>query len=217
MAAVMVIVVVVVGVIVVRFSQASSGATTQQYKPANDPNCYMLGNGRIYDDEIVANAINAYIANTPLPPNASSGANLAGKGSQFVSGARAAHINVFFMVGIAKVESAFGVRTPQNVVSDINHNSFGRTAAAGQPSQRLGDRNWYVWDSWDASLNGSNSEANFLRSAYLDLGYNTVDQVINRYAPPNENNTAAYISSVNSTIAYLTTATGSSFSCTLFK
>lgn len=136
----------------------------------------------VTDNAKFAAAIDEYVKK--VSPNAP----LNGLGTDFVSGAQAAGINPAWEINIARKESTFGIHIPPG-----SFNSFGRTAAAGQPSVSFNGRNWYKYDSFQAS---AAPQATYLKGEYIDKGLTTFEAITNKYAPPSENDTQGYIKEI---------------------
>jgi hypothetical protein len=157
----------------------------------------------------IANAINNYIKDTN--PNS----KLAGLGSTIVKSAKNANINPFLIVAIAQMESSLSDPSDFNV-SHAN-NSFGRMAAAGQPSFQ-GSRAWYKWSSVKASVDyqatenknaaGGGDVASYLRNQFsTPIDNNDINALIQPYAPSGDgNDTAAYIANVKTWIGKMATS-----------
>lgn len=149
------------------------------------------------DPQAMAAAIDAYIAEKS--PNSI----LKGQGANIVKSAQRNNINPFVVVAHAEVESGLGKPGDFNV--DKGNNSFGRGATQSQPGFE-GARRWYRWSSGAASvdvdapenqaqngLGNGGDYPSYLRNKFgaqldaNDLGY------LASYAPPDENDTAAYM------------------------
>lgn len=143
-------------------------------------------------DEQIGKVLNDYI-NKYAPANSP----LKGKGLLIAQGARRSQVNPALIVAIARKETSFGIAG--SGIRDGSHNSFGRTAATGQPNVGR----WYKWSDpdgdgpltgWDASLYGDDDESAFIKRVYVDgAKITTIEGLINKYAPPSENNTQEYI------------------------
>lgn len=159
----------------------------------------------VNDAEKLAVAIDTYI-----DTNGGKNSPFSGLGSDIVKGATKAGVNPLLVVAIARKESSYGTRVPAG-----SFNAFGRTAADGQPSVTVAGRNWYKWPSWVLSVNdpAGNDEPGLLKTVYVSQGLTTIDQVINKYAPPSENDTSTYVSQLNGWVAEMITLAGDALSC----
>ena len=126
------------------------------------------------DPNGMATAINSFISKT----NGSS--EMAGLGQTIVASAQHSNVSPFFIVAIAHKESSLSSPSDFNV--SHGSNSFGRSAAPGQPSFQ-GARSWYKWSSVKASVDytatenqniaGGGDQASYLRNqfgSYIDSG-----------------------------------------------
>lgn len=161
------------------------------------------------DPTAMANAINTWI----IQQNPSS--ELKGLGETIVAGAKNSNINPFLILAIAHEESSLSTPSDWNV--QHANNSFGRTAASGQPSIQ-GAKLWYKWTSVEASVDNTAPEnqnapgggdiASYIRNEYgSQLDNNNLLAMITQYAPPVENDTAQYISNVQSWVSQLVNLT----------
>lgn len=150
------------------------------------------------DETRLTQAIDNYIArNVPNSP-------MKGLGRVFVETGKQSGINPLFLVAQAKHESSFGTAPPSTGgeanTTDV-HNPFGRKASSGQPSITNRGGTWYKFSSWEEAIE---LQGPFMVENYINLGYNTLEKYINRYAPPSDNNdVSAYmrdIGEVNSQI-----------------
>lgn len=158
------------------------------------------------DPSSMANAIDTYIQKTN-PQSL-----LKGLGSTIVASSKQANINPFLIVAIASKESSLADPSDFNV--SHGSNSFGRSAAPGQPSFQ-GARAWYKWSSVKASVDytapenknasGGGDEAAYISQnpAFKDaINSNDFTKLFMTYAPPGDgNNTTQYIKDVKSWIA----------------
>jgi 3D (Asp-Asp-Asp) domain-containing protein len=154
------------------------------------------------DPNAMANAIDKYIVS--VNPNS----KLKGLGATIVASAKHANISPFLIPAIAQQES--GMSDPGDFNVQHGNNSFGRTAAPGQPSFQ-GAKTWYRWSSVKASVDytapenqntNAGDQPDFIRSVYGDaVDSNDLVTFFNRYAPASDgNNTVGYIASVKSRI-----------------
>lgn len=148
---------------------------------------------RINDEDAFARAIDEFIKESePKSP-------LRGMGDSFVDGGKKSGISPAFVASIARKESSLGTA---GIATRGTKNSFGRTATARQPHIFIGDRRWYRWSSWRASLSSTeeDDQPSFIKRRYIDEGYKTISDIVHKYAPPSENNTEAYIQQIYSYI-----------------
>jgi 3D (Asp-Asp-Asp) domain-containing protein len=141
-----------------------------------------------------------------------------GLGATIVAGAKHSNVNPFLIVAIGNKESQLGQPGVFNV--DKGNNSFGRSAAPGQPSFQ-GSRAWYKWSSVKASVDYTAAEnqgtnvgdmAAFLRNSgsyTTALDSNDLVTFFNTYAPASDgNNTVQYIADVKSWIGQIVSLAG---------
>jgi len=88
-------------------------------------------------------------------------------------------------------------------------------AATGQPSVTVAGTPWYKYASWADSANG---ESQYLQQEYLSQGLVTVDQVTNKYNPPDGKgntpaSTAAYEAQITSYMGSIIALAGNSVTC----
>lgn len=81
---------------------------------------------------------------------------------------------------------------PRSVRNNNPGNIIDSPFARSQPGYKGSDGRFAIFDSPDA---GAGAQASLLGS-YIDRGFNTVEKIINRWAPPSENDTGAYVRSV---------------------
>lgn len=196
------------------FYYNSENDTTFGVTPGSGSGCYTLNAITINDTRALAQAIDQYI-----DANAPSGSPLRGLGDSVVSGSVRANINPFFIVTIAQKESSFGTA---GVATNGSNNAFGRTATASQPHietyQAVTDqyRKWYAYDSFAASMDGQGEEdqPTYMKRVFMDdRGLSTIDEVMEIYAPPSENDTELYIDQMRNRIDELIELAGDSISC----
>lgn len=169
--------------------------------------CSLATMPAISDTSGVAAAIDEFIIG-----HGGTGSPFEGLGTDIVEGAVRAGINPFLIVSIALKESSFGTA---GIATRDTYNAFGRTASDSQPNVNINGRNWYRWDSWEASVNSSeDNQAEFLKRVYVeDRGLTDLTEVIFTYAPPSENNTELYAEQINDWVNELVTASGSALTC----
>jgi len=162
------------------------------------------------DPNAMASSINQWIQKEN--PNS----QLAGLGTTVVAGAQNSNVSPFLIVAIAGQESSLADPSDWNV-SHAN-NSFGRTAAAGQPSVQ-GSRAWYRWSSIKASVDytaaenqnasGGGDIASYIRNVYSSqLDSSNLLALFLKYAPAGDgNNPQQYAAKVTSWINELVSLT----------
>jgi hypothetical protein len=166
--------------------------------------CLTLAAPTVNDATAFGAAIDNFIkANRPDSP-------LIGLGSTFVSAGVQYGINPAYIVAIARNESTYGTAVPPN-----SFNSFGLTAAPGQPGVTIGAYTFYKFNSWAESIP---HEAQYLQQSYLSQGLVTVTQVTDKYDPPtgagnSQASTNAYIASLTQLLSQVTGAAGSAINC----
>lgn len=141
---------------------------------------------------------------------------LSGLGSTVVAGAQKSNVSPFLIVAIAGQESSLSDPSDWNVAHA--NNSFGRTAAAGQPSVQ-GSRAWYRWSSVKASVDytaaenqnvsGGGDIAAYIRNVYSsELDSSNLLALFLKYAPAGDgNNPQQYAAKVTSWINELVALT----------
>jgi len=156
-------------------------STTGGDAGVRDNSCIGLLYPNITDEAKYAAAIDDYIPdNSPLN----------GLGKYFVSGGKKSGINPALLVAHTQKESSFA--TCSNcVASKGGYNAFGRRATSSQPNID----GWYKWSSWVASLDSNeDDEPTYIKRVYIEKrNITNLTDYINTYAPPTENDTAAYI------------------------
>lgn len=86
-----------------------------------------------------------------------------------------------------------GSNVPRSVRNNNPGNIVDSAFARSQPGYKGSDGRFAIFDSQQA---GAGAQANLLAS-YIDRGFNTVQKIINRWAPPSDgNNTSAYVNQV---------------------
>lgn len=157
-------------------------------------NCNILFPSGAGSDQEIAQAINQWIAEHF--PNSS----LAGKGVVFAQSGRAGNVNPALIVAIARKESSMGKNIPHN-----SYNPFGRKASASQPAVIVDGVRWYKFNSWDEAIL---DEGPYLKRVYIDEGRTTLGKLLEKYAPPSENDTRKYIEEVAGWINEMTSLAG---------
>ena len=159
-------------------------------------------NGMTYpnlDAAKMADAIEKYIeAHAPDSP-------LKGTSQKAVASAKKANLNPFLAYAHAMMESTLATTTVKGAQIKIHqgHNAFGRTATDSQPHVVEADRNWYMWSSFEASVDAEAEENknvdsgdwfSYDRAVFSDEIDQGMTAYANRYAPPDDgNDTAGYI------------------------
>jgi hypothetical protein len=134
-----------------------------------------------------------------------------GLGATIVASAKNSNINPFLLVAIPRIESSMGDPGDFNVKNA--NNAYGREASSDQPHIN-GSHPWYRWSSVKASVDytatenkgikGGGDMASYIRDQYgSSIASNDFVSLITAYAPPAENDTAAYIANVKSWISQL--------------
>ncbi|RJO62258.1 hypothetical protein C4544_00170 [candidate division WS5 bacterium] len=125
------------------------------------------------------------------------GYNLLPYAEQIHMASHSFNINPLLLLGIANKDSSMGTAgagadymNPGNIsYRDDLYVESGIQAHAGE----LGDGRWAVFDSYG---DGIQAKAWLLRFEYLDAGYDTLEAIVYRYAPPSENDSAQYVQDV---------------------
>lgn len=160
------------------------------------------------DPSAMAEAIDEFIQDKK--PNS----KMRGVGAKLVATAENSNISPFLVVALAQKESSLADPSDYNVRN--GNNAFGRTATTSQPNFQ-GARLWYKWTSVEASVDHTAAEnkrdsgdiAAYLRSVYKnEFDKGDLTALMNRYAPPSENNTALYIKNIKSSISEMVRLTG---------
>ena len=166
-------------------------------------------NGMTYpnlDAAKMADAIEKYIeAHAPDSP-------LKGTSQKAVASAKKANLNPFLAYAHAMMESTLATSTVKGAQIKIHqgHNAFGRTATDSQPHVVEADRNWYMWSSFEASVDAEAEENknvdsgdwfSYDRAVFSDEIDQGMTAYANRYAPPDDgNDTAGYIAFMQSAL-----------------
>ncbi len=133
----------------------------------------------------LAEAINGYIrSRNPNSP-------LNGYGSDFVQAGRNFQVNPMLIVAHAQWETGFGKEG--SGIEKGSNNAFGRTATSDQPGIEAGKYKWYKFESFQESIYG---QASFMKRVYINQGKTDIVSYVNKYAPPNENDTVKYIKEI---------------------
>ena len=169
-------------------------------------------NGLTYpklDAKKMAAAIDKFVkdyATSYSPETPDSEIPLLGTGAVAVASAKKANVSPFLAYAHAIVESNMGLLKMEGTQIKIHqgHNVFGRSATSSQPHVWEGDRNWYKWDSFKASLNSEAPENKkegsggdwytYDREVFSEELDKGLSAYAHRYSPPEDgNDTAAYI------------------------
>ena len=166
-------------------------------------------NGMTYpnlDAAKMADAIEKYIeTHAPNSP-------LKGTSQKAIASAKKANINPFLAYAHAMMESSLATTTVEGAQIKLQqgHNAFGRTATDSQPHVVEADRNWYMWTSFEASVDAEAEENknvdsgdwfSYDRAVFSDEIDQGMTAYANRYAPPDDgNDTAGYIAFMQSAL-----------------
>lgn len=180
-------------------------------------------NGMTYpnlDAAKMADAIEKYIeAHAPDSP-------LKGTSQKAVASAKKANLNPFLAYAHAMMESTLATTTVKGAQIKIHqgHNAFGRTATDSQPHVVEADRNWYMWSSFEASVDAEAEENknvdsgdwfSYDRAVFSDEIDQGMTAYANRYAPPDDgNDTAGYIAFMQSALDEMAGYAGASVATT---
>lgn len=130
-------------------------------------------------------------------------------GELAIMGGKRAGINPILPIIIARMESSYGTAIP----TTDSHNAYGRTATASQPHVSVGGIRWYKWDSFEQSLYDTSSNNDmymYIKDVYSSEIEQGITQVMMKYAPPHENNTADYVNNLNTWAKEIYTLAGDS-------
>lgn len=147
----------------------------------------------IKDPHKFAEAINTWIRNNS-PDNSPFRKIKAGELA--IAGGKRAGVNPILPIIISRMESSYGTAIP----TADSHNAYGRTATASQPHVFVGTRRWYKWDSFEQSLYDTSNDNDmymYIKDVYSNEIEQGITQVMLKYAPPHENDTAGYIDNLN--------------------
>ena len=169
-------------------------------------------NGLTYpklDAKKMAAAIDKFVkdyATSHSPETPDSEIPLLGTGAVAVESAKKANVSPFLAYAHAIIESNMGLIKAEGTQIKIHqgHNVFGRSATNSQPHVWEGDRNWYKWGSFKASLNSEAPENkaegsggdwySYDREVFSEQLDKGLSAYAHRYSPPEDgNDTAAYI------------------------
>ena len=136
-----------------------------------------------------------------------------GLGSEMVKSGIQYGVNPAYILISARNESGFGTAQNSTPVR-LGNNAFGRTATASQPGV-VSNRRWYKYPSWKDSISTSyeDNQFSYIKRRYLDEGLTTFATIIPVYAPPSENDTAGYISSVRQAVQEIADLAKGSLDC----
>lgn len=124
----------------------------------------------------VSGAIDAFIEQ-----NSPDDSPLRSLGAAFVEGSESVNVNPLLIVGIARYESVYGTQGPQ---IEETRNSFSRVALEDEPGVVVDGTRWYQYESFESSLNGTDNQAEFLKTSYIDrLNITTLYDFVASYAP----------------------------------
>ena len=132
---------------------------------------------------------------------ADTGYNLAPYCQQIHDAAVRFNINPLFLLAIANKDSSLGTagagktcRNPGNMEARSDNFSESGISGLGDCAAAYGGNS--RWEAFRTYGDGMQAKAWLLRVYYIDKGYDTIEKIINRYAPPSENDTALYIKQV---------------------
>lgn len=159
-------------------------------------------NGMTYpnlDAAKMADAIEKYIeTHAPDSP-------LKGTSQKAVASAKKANLSPFLAYAHAMMESTLATTDVPGAQIKVHqgHNAFGRTATDSQPHVVEASRNWYMWTSFEASVDADAEENknvdsgdwfSYDRAVFSDEIDQGMTAYANRYAPPDDgNDTEGYI------------------------
>lgn len=145
---------------------------------------------------------------------------LRGTGMVAVASAKKANISPFLAYAHSVIESNMGLAKIEGAQTKIwqGHNVFGRSATGSQPHVWEGDRNWYRWSSFRASLDSEAPENkeresgdwySYDRDVYSEQIDQGLSAYAHRYAPSEDgNDTAGYIAKVQNILNELAKLAG---------
>lgn len=150
-----------------------------------------LANANALTLEQLRNFLNSYPNAYKLRPYA----------EQIYNAAQKFHINPLFALAIANKDSSMGTagagktcRNPGNIshrsdnYRDSGIRGLGRCSDVYGGSER--------WEAFSTYGDGMQAKMWLLRVNYIDKGYDTIKEIIYRYAPPVENDSAQYVKDV---------------------
>jgi hypothetical protein len=150
-----------------------------------------------------------------------SSSKLKGLGETIVADGKHAGVNPFLIVAIAREESSMASPGDYNVSN--GNNAFGRMASSDQPSFPGSGPNagtdWYKWSSVKASvdytaqenqgISGGGDMGTYLKNEYGgSIASSDLVSLFLKYAPPSDNDTAAYIANVKGWVADMVKGAG---------
>ena len=178
-------------------STESSGTDLSSVSPGSG-----APNGMTYpnlDATKMADAIEKYIeTHAPDSP-------LKGTSQKAVASAKKANLSPFLAYAHAMMESTLATTDVPGAQIKVHqgHNAFGRTATDSQPHVVEASRNWYMWTSFEASVDADAEENknvdsgdwfSYDRAVFSDEIDQGMTAYANRYAPPDDgNDTEGYI------------------------
>lgn len=148
-------------------------------------------NGLTYpnlDAAKMADAIEKYIeAHAPESP-------LKGTGQKAIASAKKANLNPFLAYAHAFMESTLATTDEPGAQIKVHqgHNAFGRTATDSQPHVVEASRNWYMWTSFEASVDADADENknvdsgdwfSYDRAVFSDEIDQGIAAYVSKYAP----------------------------------
>ena len=148
-------------------------------------------NGMTYpnlDAAKMADAIEKYIeAHAPESP-------LKGTGQKAIASAKKANLNPFLAYAHAFMESTLATTDEPGAQIKVHqgHNAFGRTATDSQPHVVEASRNWYMWTSFEASVDADADENknvdsgdwfSYDRAVFSDEIDQGIAAYVSKYAP----------------------------------
>ena len=183
-------------------SGASGSSGASNYAP--DSSCIGPAYPNVKDEAKLASAIDAYISSKRKD------SPLNGKGRVFVEAGKKKGVNPILMVNIGRKETGFGVNG--SGVTAGSNNPFGIRCRTGATEGSSGTcpNGWQGYTSFDTGIQGL---ANLLRENYIDKGFDTIETVFPRYAPPSENDTTKYINEVKGWMQEVVTLAGDGLLC----
>lgn len=185
-------------------------------------------NGMTYpklDASKMAAAIEKFVKDRAPEGTADADIPLHGTGAVAVRSAKKANMSPFLAYAHAFVESNMGFTTVAGAQVKIHegHNLFGRSATSSQPRVWEGDRYWYKWTSFKASLDSEAPENKaegsggdwytYDRDVFSEQIDKGMSAYAHRYAPPEDgNDTAAYIKNMQGFLNEMAESAGGTIS-----
>jgi len=185
-------------------------------------------NGMTYpklDAAKMAAAIEKFVKDRAPKGTADADIPLHGTGAVAVRSAKKANMSPFLAYAHAFVESSMGFTTVSGAQVKIHegHNLFGRSATSSQPRVWEGDRYWYKWTSFKASLDSEAPENKaegsggdwytYDRDVFSEQIDKGMSAYAHRYAPPEDgNDTAAYIKNMQGFLNEMAESAGGTIS-----